>query len=243
MAAARVAVIVPTTGAPTLRQAVDSVLAQTHPDTFAYVVVDGPEHALAAAAALEGVAAGRVLVCSLPQNVGGAGFYGHRIYAAFVHLVADARYVAFLDEDNWLEPEHVRTCLDAIAAGDLQWVHSLRAICSENAERVCLDDCESLGRWPTFQGKHLVDTNCYFLPIGAAIATANAFHGGWGRDRVLFSRLAERFPGYGCTGRYTVNYRMKNDAVARWEFFRGGNAAMAERYVFSGGAFPWRGIF
>ena len=233
----RVAVIIPTTGAETLRQAVASVLAQTHENTIAYVVIDGPENAAAARATVAALSTGdRVLVCTLPRNVGGGGFYGHRIYAAFVHLVSDARYVAFLDEDNGLEPDHVRSCLNALEARDLQWVHSLRVIRAVDGSRACLDDCESLGRWPTFVGSnHLVDTNCYFLPLATAIDAAHVIHGGWGRDRTLFHRLSDRFPGFGCTGRYTVNYRASDDRVA---FFQQGNVVMAGRYA-DADRFPW----
>ncbi|MBW8757717.1 MAG: hypothetical protein JF586_08915 [Burkholderiales bacterium] len=79
-------VLIPTTGAPSLRRAVESVLAQTAP-TAAYVVCDGPQFHEAAEDALRGL---DVPVCVLPRNVGAGGFYGHRVYAAFAHLV-DAR--------------------------------------------------------------------------------------------------------------------------------------------------------
>jgi len=76
-------VLIPTTGAPTLRRAVESVLAQTSP-TACYVVCDGEQFRSAVAEALRGI---DVPVCVLPRNVGAGGFYGHRVYAAFAHLV------------------------------------------------------------------------------------------------------------------------------------------------------------
>ena len=118
-------VIIATTGAPQLRRAVESVLAQTVP-TACYVVCDGAQYR----ARVDDVLAGLdVPVCVLPRNVGADGFYGHRIYAAFAHLV-DEDHVLFLDQDNFLAPDHVAECVDLIAARRLQWCYSLRNICS-----------------------------------------------------------------------------------------------------------------
>jgi len=116
-------VLIPTTGAPSLRRAVESVLAQTVP-AACYVVCDGESFRPAVEAALQGL---DVPVCVLPRNVGAGGFYGHRVYAAFAHLV-DEDHVLFLDQDNFLAPEHVSQCVDLIAARRLQWCYSLRNI-------------------------------------------------------------------------------------------------------------------
>ena len=85
-------VIIPTTGSPELRDAVNSVLAQTYPTTC-YVVVDGPQYMNKVYELLEDVYTyTRFKICTLPLNVGANGFYGHRVYAAFTHLI-DTDYV------------------------------------------------------------------------------------------------------------------------------------------------------
>ena len=230
-------VLIPTTGAPTLRRAVESVAAQEGP-VAAYVVCDGEEHRAAVEAALEGLAhePDRLAVCVLPRNVGGGGYYGHRVYAAFAHLV-DADHVLFLDQDNYLAPGHVAACVDLIAARRLQWCHSLRTICDSQGEPVCPDDCESLGKWPAFTGAHLVDTSCYCIRRDVLLHAAHAWHGKWGQDRVFAQVMMQNFPAYACTGRYSLQYRLGGnpDSVTR-EFFEQGNATMLQRYR---RGFPW----
>ena len=67
---------------------------------------------------------------------------------------------------------------------------------------------------------------------------ASVWHGGWGQDRVWFKTLSEVLPNYGCTGQYTVNYRVAgNEGSVKPEFFYYGNQVMNEKY---NGVFPWR---
>ena len=94
-------VIIPTTGSPELKQAVDSVLKQTYKDTTCYVVIDGEENYGKVSHALREIwSHPQLKIASLPLNVGAKGFYGHRVYAAFTHLV-NSDYVLYLDQDNW----------------------------------------------------------------------------------------------------------------------------------------------
>ena len=96
---ASIAVIIPTTGDPLVREAITSVLAQTVPDVTPFIVIDGPRFQSAFHAATTGLDLSRCHVITLPVNVGANGFYGHRIYAAFSHLV-DTELIAYLDQDN-----------------------------------------------------------------------------------------------------------------------------------------------
>jgi hypothetical protein len=112
----RSVVLIPATGAATLRQAVQSVNTQGAP-TRAYVVCDGQAHQQAVQAQLQGLQA---TLCVLPLNVGAGGFYGHRVYAAFAHLVLED-HVLFLDQDNWFEPDHVERCLARMTQRGLHW--------------------------------------------------------------------------------------------------------------------------
>lgn len=59
-------------------------------------------------------------VCALPAKVGRNGFYGHRLYAAFSHMT-DSDLICFLDQDNWLDPDHVASLVDAIATNGWDW--------------------------------------------------------------------------------------------------------------------------
>ena len=224
--------IIPTTGAPTLRRAVESVLAQTV-KTSAYVVCDGPQFEAAARAALQGLDAA---LCVLPRNVGADGFYGHRVYAAFAHLVGE-QHVLFLDQDNFFAPDHVAQCTDLIAARRLQWCYALRNVCDAGGGFLLRDDCESLGKWPAFTKAHLIDTNAYCIRREVLLQSAHAWHGKWGQDRVFAQVMMQNFGAFDCTGRYTVQYCLGGNAgsVTR-EFFEQGNARMLQRYKHG---FPW----
>jgi hypothetical protein len=225
-------VIVPTTGAPSLRRAVTSVLAQTMP-TACYVVCDGEAHRERATEALSGLDA---TLCVLPLNVGADGFYGHRIYAAFAHLV-DEDHVLFLDQDNFFAADHVARCADLIAARRLQWCYSLRNIRDAQGEFICRDDCESLGKWPAFTKAHLIDTNSYCIRRDVLLQSAHAWHGKWGQDRVFAQVMMQNFTAFDCTGGYTVEYCLGgNEGSVTREFFEQGNAQMLSRYK---RGFPW----
>lgn len=68
--------------------------------------------------------------------------------------------IAFLDADNWFEPEHVQTCIDVAERSGADYVaarrHFVRADGSRMPVRIGEDE----------SGAH-VDTNCFFLLFGA----------------------------------------------------------------------------
>lgn len=229
-------VIIPTTGAFEVRDAIDSVLDQTI-ETQVYLICDGRENqGKVKVIADEYAGNGFVKVCYLPINVGANGFYGHRVYAAFTHLI-DTQYVLYLDQDNAFKPNHVEECINVIEKYGIDWCYSLRSIIDKDGEFVCNDDCESLGRWQTYHGHNHVDTNCYCIKTDVAIKLASAWHGGWGQDRVFLHTIAEHFPRFECTRKYTVNYRVNgNPGSVTPEFFANGNRVMNEKY---NGEFPW----
>lgn len=229
-------VIIPTTGAKSLKQAVASVMAQTHP-TKCYVVIDGNRGKIEALELLDEFKKD-VDVALLPVNVGANGFYGHRIYAAFTHLV-NTDYLCYLDQDNWFEPDHVQTCIDTIKKNNLEWCYSLRNIYSDN-KFVCQDNCESLGRYPSYHNINHIDTNSYFLRRELVLPLASVWHGGWGQDRVFYSLIQEMLPKYDTTGQYTLNYRVGGNAGSvTAEFFINGNRIQEQKY---NGKFPWQKI-
>lgn len=226
----RVMVITPTTGKETLKKAIVSVADQTIP-TEHLIVHDGNE-------AQEKMSSWGLLpsikTITLPENVGANGWYGHRVYAA-MPLMVNADYILFLDEDNWFEPNHVETMIEKIKSKDLMWSYSLRRIHDENGSYITDDDCESLGRWPTFYDHTLnfVDTNCYCFRREYLVNVAHAFYGQWGQDRPFYKAASTKLPAFGCTGLATVNYRAPERL---FEMFKEGNALMKKSYE----TLPWR---
>jgi glycosyltransferase involved in cell wall biosynthesis len=221
-------VITPTTGKDTVIKAIGSVNNQTV-KTEHLIVKDGKvDNPLIYATNKT-----RKII-TLPENVGGNGWYGHRIYAA-MPLLVNADYILFLDEDNWFERNHVETMINKIKSKDLMWAYSLRRICDEDGEYIRDDDCESLGRWPTFYDHTLnfVDTNCYCFRREYLVSISHTFYGQWGADRQFYTAASTKLPAFGCTGLATVNYR----APARLHnMFKEGNEAMKVSYQ----SLPWR---
>jgi len=230
-------VIIATTGIKEVRKAIKSVLSQTYPTTC-YLVCDGPNFEGNVRVIVSDYMGNKNLkVCYLPVNVGENGFYGHRVYASFAHLVNED-YILFLDHDNILDTDHVQTCVDLIEKNELDWCYSLRKIIDKDDNYLCNDDCESLGKWKTYHGVNLIDTSTYCIKKEVAIKTSHIWHMGWGADRAFPSVLSQHFPKFDCTGKYSVNYRVDgNPGSVNKEFFENGNRIMNERY---NGEFPWR---
>lgn len=233
-------VILPTTGAPELKDAIESVYNQTY-QTQLYLVVDGPDHFEKVSkiiVSVENVEEHlRPKICILPLNVGANGFYGHRVYAAFTHLI-NTKYVLYLDQDCWFERNHVESLVKIIEDDNLDWAYSLRNIREPDGEFACQDDCESLGpKWPLMGYPH-VDTNCYCIKTEIAIKVSSAWHGGWGQDRVFLNTLSHHFNKFDCSGQYTVNYRMGGGTNAvKSDFFKNNNSLVKKHY---NGELPWR---
>lgn len=231
-------VIIPTTGGPELDMAIKSVLNQTYEDTVCYVVCDGDKYRGKVKTITDNYLGNKNFkVCFLPENVGADGFYGHRVYAAFTHLI-NTDYVLYLDQDCWMHSHHVQSCIDTIQKENVDWTYSLRTICDKNGMVICDDNCESLGQWLSYVGSNHIDTNCYCIKTKIAVMVANAWHGGWGQDRVFLNHLAINFPRFNCTKDYTVFYRVGgNEGSVTPEFFIKGNEVMKHKY---NGEFPWQ---
>ena len=230
----RVMVITPTTGKESLLKAIESVTDQSIDIPVEHLIVFDGTRAESDFFMLEDGMHGCPTFMTLPENVGGDGWYGHRVYAA-MPLMVNADYILFLDEDNWFEPNHVETMIAKIKSKDLMWSYSLRRICNEAGEYICDDDCESLGRYPTFYDHLLnfVDTNCYCFKREYLVGIAHNFYGKWGADRPFYKAAASALPAFGCTGEATVNYRAPERLL---EMFRQGNETIKRAY----GDLPWR---
>jgi hypothetical protein len=132
----------------------------------------------------------------------------------------------------------VANCIETIETRNLDWCYSLRQIYNKQGKFVTFDDCESLGKWPTYHGIHHIDTNCYFIKTEVANKIASVWHGGWGQDRVFLQAITKHFPKFDCTNEYTTCYRVDGGkGSVNAEFFENGNKIMNEKY---NGVFPWR---
>lgn len=238
----KVAIITPTIGTKHLEKNLDSVSKQTYKNLKHIVVCDGPQYDVSVRKITRHYDGATLF--NLPENTGAGGYNGHRIYGSVPFLI-DADYFIFLDEDNWIEPNHVETLVESVNGYD--WAFSLRKIIDQEGEYVCNDDCESLGLWHTCLStdEFFVDVGCYFLPRKLAIQTAPI----WYRrarhpqeqpevDRLLINILRRNNTKYQTTGEYTLNYRVasRTDSVQS-EFFNRGNEIMKQIH---GDVFPWR---
>jgi glycosyltransferase involved in cell wall biosynthesis len=249
-----VVVITASVGRASLSRCADSVQQQEFAHVRHLVVVDGPEYSSDAASALENVNRNKELeVVVLPWNTGHSSHFGYRIYGA-MPLLVDDEIVCFLDEDNWFDPDHVSSAIDAIYSTGAHWAYSLRRICTEHGVPICDDDSDSLGYWPKFasmlpdglldraeMARHmsypnLVDSSCYVLPRQLACAVAplwQELHA----DSVVPSFLVERHTGV-CSGRSTVNYALGGDSGTPADWFTDGNRGIRELYGPT--PLPWR---
>lgn len=239
-----VTVLTPTVGSEKLVDAVFSVRNQTYSNVTHHLVVDGKEHVARVNKLLleETGLTKRETVDFLWNNVGANGYYGHRIYAAFGHLI-NTDYICFLDEDNWYEPNHVEELVKTLDANpELAFAHSLRKIFAPNKQYLRNDDCESLGKWPIWHSydktpeEFLIDTSSFCFRREWLIQTGHLWHSGWGGDRRYLAAVAPHCK-FDCSRVYSLCYRLDGNAGSVGEqFFKMGNEKMREMYK---GSFPW----
>lgn len=233
-------VVIPTIGNPSVIDAVVSVMDQSYV-CQCLIVIDGAKYKEETYKHFPKDwldSNGLVSVLELPWNTGANNFYGHRIYGA-VSFLFDHDYLFYLDSDNWFERTHVQTMVEACENNNWSWCHSLRKIYDKNKNYICEDNCESLGKYPIYfnSGQHLVDTSTYCIRKEVTIPIAPAWYSGWGGDRRFFAAISQHFPNFGCTGEYTVNYRLDgNPGSVTADFFLNGNNLMKNHYPTH---FPW----
>ena len=231
----KVAVVTPTIASEHLTKCIDSVDKQTYEDIVHYIFIDGCQYEPKAREILVGSSKTRII--ELEENVG-KGWYGHRVYAASSFLV-NADVICYLDEDNFLDSNHVESVVKKLQEGN-DWVYSLRKVVNKNGEFLCEDNCESLGKWPVYFNPEVyhIDTSCFAIRRDVAVHVGHAWYGKWGADRQFFNAIKKYFNKYDCTNEYTANYRLDgNENSVNEEFFIEGNKINTEKYQ---GVFPWK---
>jgi glycosyltransferase involved in cell wall biosynthesis len=246
-----VTVVTPTTGDPSVLRAIQSVADQSYKPTQHLVVIDNPDAPTEIKAAIRQY---NVDVIELPYATGKDRFMGHSIIGASAYL-GKGEFFCYLDEDNWFDTNHVASLVDVIRSG-FTWAFSFRKIVDREGNFICNDDCEGLGKWPTFLGPrdYHIDTNCYFLPRMVAVNSSPIWFrrsrqlsiaevdggvvGLRGVDRSLVGYLRKYSPNYETSYCYSVNYRVENTQLSvRREFFLSGNQKMLE---IRQGRLPWK---
>jgi hypothetical protein len=130
--------------------------------------------------------------------------------------LANSRYVAYLDDDNWWSEDHL-SALYSVLSGGAEWAYTLRWFVHPDSRRpICRDDWESVGPG----GGHFskaggwVDPNCLAIDKIACEATLPWWSipmrnspEGMDADRNVFRILRTRFRG-ASTGRHSVFYQI-----------------------------------
>lgn len=245
-------VITPTTGDKKVLDAVRSVAEQTYKNVKHLLVIDGGRFRGTLPDDIQDLSPNLKIV-QLDSNTGSEGFYGHRIYAGFSHLVNEP-YVFFLDQDNWYEPEHVESIIETINKNNYDWAYSLRNICDNSVKSILAevkipDNCESLGKWPVWtalrpnqQTLYHIDTSAYAFKREFLVKVGGAWHQGYGGDRIFLKIITEhlKHKNYGTSGKYTLNYRLDgNPNSLSKDFILKGNEVTYNYYK---GIYPWQNI-
>jgi hypothetical protein len=133
------------------------------------------------------------------------GDYGNTPRALGGLLAASEGFdaVCFLDADNWLGRDHVRSCVELARRGDYDYITTKRHMVREDGSIM------PLRIWEDWDGSH-VDTNCYFLlrrsfhslARWALMPRPMAVYG----DRVFLASLREEGLRSACTEERTVRY-------------------------------------
>lgn len=237
----KVVVLTPCIGTPKVADAIASVQAQTYTNIEHLIVLDGGGfYENFAKNIVVELLPPNITLTSVPYNTGKNGFYGHRIYSGYPHFI-DADYIFLLDEDNWYEPDHVKSLVEVLDRGN-DFAYSLRKIFKPDKTYVCDDNCEALGKWPIFMthGKNeqfLVDTSSFAFNTKFLQATSQYWHHGWGGDRHYLYNALNHKPKWDCNMKHTLCYRLDGNANSvNEDFFLQGNEVQLQNY---NGKLPW----
>ena len=168
-----VTVITPTTGNPLLEAALESVARQTYQPIQHLVIIDGSERSPAARRL---ISTRSIDVIELPYPTGLDGFQGHRIYGAAPYL-ARGDLICFLDEGTTGWTRSMLKAWSTYCAKAINGPSPCARLWTRKAF-ICLDNCESLGKWPSILSPddYLVDVNCFMLSKQLAVNVSPICH-------------------------------------------------------------------
>jgi hypothetical protein len=220
-----VAVVIPTVLRPTLRDALYSVFTQDLPGRIQVLIgVDAP---LGDLDLIDQVCTRRPENCVVQvyypgysTSVRHGGLHPARdggVLRSVLSYLANARHLAYLDDDNWWSPEHLRVTSHAISAG-AQWAATLRWFVHPLSRRsICVDRWESVGPGQGLYAEKMggfVDPNCLMInkvACGAVIPFWTVPLPGdpkaMSADRHVFDMLHKHFR-YTIIDRPTVYYQV-----------------------------------
>jgi hypothetical protein len=221
-APAEVAVLISTLQRPCLSRAIESVYRQTFSGRIQILVgVDKREEP---AADLDAIFArrpnhisGLVLAPPYSTSVRHGGIHSALDGGAMrtlLSFLANARFVAYLDDDNTYEPDHLAGLLRAVQGK--VWAHSQRMIVDEQTDQnLAVDRWDSVGpgrgRFASIGG--FVDTNCLLVDkVAATRALGRWSESGTGEpgltaDRNFFAAIKDA--PHGRVDRPTIRYRIR----------------------------------
>lgn len=172
---------------------INSVKAQTHKDVTHLLVADGHPHANHASWGVEHM---------VIPNCGDYGDTPRAIGAAVIACRSEYDAVAFLDADNWYEPDHVKSAL--------MHMSTVKPIVTtgRNLRRV---DGSLLAPCPESDGVNFCDTNCYVIHRSAfgiiGRWTYKEKKYGIVGDRMFWASLPKEYVAR--SPKHTVNYTTK----------------------------------
>ena len=117
--------------------------------------------------------------------------------------------------------------------------------CGPGRQIHLLDNCESLGKWPSILSPddYLVDVNCFMLSKQLAVNVSPICHRKFRQpgvleiDRMLVRVLRQNAPRFESSYLYSMNYRVgSTPRSVQASFFLDGNRRMEERFQ---GQLPW----
>ncbi|MFI4939087.1 MAG: tetratricopeptide repeat protein [Burkholderiales bacterium] len=168
-----VAVVMQTLGRDSILEAVSSVYAQDNAISIQLLIgVDSPLGNFTRLSEFLETAPDHITPClfypGYSTSVRHGGLHPERCGGALRTLLSylvNARYIAYLDDDNWWEPNHLGSLLNAIRGRE--WAFALRWFAHPLSRKpVCIDDWESVGPGRgDFREKFggWVDPNCLMI--------------------------------------------------------------------------------
>ncbi len=235
---ADIAVIIPSVPRPSLSRAVQSVFKQDFKGSIHILI--GIDKAGASREAIEAMAAAAPAHIQLmifnpgySTSARHGGLYSNHYGGALrtiLSYAANAKYLAYLDDDDWWARNHLSSLHQAIGAKD--WAFSYRWFTDrQTGWPICRDEWDSLGpgkginqaRFGGFvapSNLFLDKLKCHFVLPHFCLA---AFADGTGEDRLVFAALLKDHP-WAASGVYSCFYEIpeevQNHAHHKTEFSR-----------------------